>query len=503
MSTTHLTPPRTPTTTAGPRSSLRSFLGAPCRPVRSAVVAGSILLSSAASAATEPTAGKAVVLRVGEMHAFDTAQGLESTFDVSLGPFSGPATAILGADLPVDAPLSSFVCARRRLSRATGEISRFNDFTLDASWGPETVVQGRVTGSIDVRGFLLLLGVGHSKVEVVAELLDTTDPERVVVVNCKEIAKHRVNSAMKPSVDVSLKVEGGAPYVGGGLGIGTGNLIHYEMLKVRDSVDFGFDVMLRRGHTYRLVVKCKSESMLTAAGLGIGAAPLGGKSIACFFSPEDLADPDVFVPNLLANHFDRLEEIVDLLALPTNGALANVPLLNLGNGDELPDLVQDIVDFLTFTIQTQANSISNLLRNKFDLDLPANVDLCSMASSFFDLTDRLLGEEQIDSPGITTRSLCVSIAQDSLEVAERQLIETALLNRAPTVQHVLPASAGGQLEKVLFLVDERIAQAASAGLATNNAPYFMNLARTELNQGAYRTAYLRANTAYLLLNQQN
>ena len=351
--------------------------------------------------------------------------------------------------------------------------------------------------------FLLLLGVGHSKVEVVAELLDTTDPDRVVVVNCKEIAKHRVNSAMKPSVDVSLKVEGGAPYIGGGLGIGTGNLIHYEMLKVRDSVDFGFDVMLRRGHTYRLVVKCKSESMLTAAGLGIGAAPIGGKSIACFFSPEDLADPDVLVPNLLANHFDRLEEIVQILSLPTNGTLANVPLLNLGNGNDLPDLIQDIVDFLTFTIQTQANSISNLLRNKFDLDLPANVDLCSMASSFFDLTDRLLGEEQVDSPGITTKSLCVSIAQDTLEVAERQLIETSLLNRAPTVQHVLPAAVGGQLEKVLFLVDERIAQAASAGLATNNAPYFMNLARTELNQGAYRTAYLRANTAYLLLNQQN
>jgi hypothetical protein len=372
----------------------------------------STLLTSSAWCAVQTPAASTVTLNVGAVHNFDSAQGVESSFDVSLGPFSGPATAILGTDLPLDTPLSSFVCARQRLSRARGEIMRFNDFSLDSSWDSETVIPGRVTGSIDVRGFLLLLGVGQAKVEVVAELLDITDPERTIVVNCKEIAKHRVNSAMKPSVDVSLKVEGGAPYIGGGLGIGTGNLIHYELLKVRDSVDFGFDVMLRRGHSYRLVVKCKSESMLTAAGLGLGAAPLGGKSIACFFSPEDLADPDVFVPNILANHFDRLEEIVELLDIPTNGTLHNVPLLNIGNGDNLPQAIQDILDFLRFTIESQASTINNLLRNEFGLNLPTNVDLCSLASSFFDLSDRLLGEEQIDTPGVRTKSLTVSLGQD-------------------------------------------------------------------------------------------
>jgi hypothetical protein len=456
------------------------------------------LLTSSAWGAVTPSESK-VVLQVGEVRAFDDAQGVESSFDVSLGPFSGPATAILGTDLPLETPLSSFVCARQRLSRARAEILRFNEFSLDSSWDSETVIPGRVTGSIDVRGFLLLLGVGQAKVEVVAELLDTTDPERTIVVNCKEISKHRVNSAMKPSVDVSLKVEGGAPYIGGGLGIGTGNLIHYELLKVRDSVDFGFDVMLRRGHSYRLVVKCKSESMLTAAGLGLGAAPLGGKSIACFFSPEDLADPDVFVPNILANHFDRLEEIVQLLALPTDGTLHDVPLFNIGQGDDLPDLIRDILEFLRFTIESQAGTISNLLRNEFGLDLPTNVDLCSLASSFFDLSDRLLGEEQIDTPGVKAKSLTVSLGQDSVEIAERQQIESGLMNHVPAVLHVLPAASGGQLEKVLYLVDERIAQTASAGLPTNNAPYFMNLARAELTQGAYRTAWSRANTAYRLL----
>ena len=45
---------------------------------------------------------------------------------------------------------------------------RFNDFSLDSSWDSETVIPGRVTGSIDVRGFLLLLGVGQAQVEVVA-----------------------------------------------------------------------------------------------------------------------------------------------------------------------------------------------------------------------------------------------------------------------------------------------------------------------------------------------
>jgi len=161
---------------------------------------------------------------------------------------SGPATAILGTDLPLDYPLSSFVCARRRLSRGTAEILRFNDFVFDSTWDSETVLAARISGTVDVRGFLLLIGVGQAKVEVVAELLDITDPDHAMVVNCKTLSKHEVMSSLDPEVKVDLKIEGGAPYLGGGLGVGTGNLIHFELMKVRDSVDFGLDVMLRRGH---------------------------------------------------------------------------------------------------------------------------------------------------------------------------------------------------------------------------------------------------------------
>lgn len=41
------------------------------------------------------------------------------------------------------------------------------------------------------------------------------------------------------------------------------------------------------------------------------------------------------------------------------------------------------------------------------------------------------------------------------------------------------------------------------GLPTNNAPFFMNLARARLAEHDHCTAYARANTAYQLLSQQN
>lgn len=472
--------------------------------------------------AQAPLAGPGIaVLSPGDTFMFGEPDGVDGTKD-----FSGPGIAVLGTDipLPLDSPLSSLVAASGRLSRATTEILRFNDFTLDATWDSETMLEGRITGTVDVRGFILLIGVGQVKVEVLAELLDVTDPEDPIVVNCKTLSKHQVKSALKPSLDVSLKLEGGAPYIGGGLGIGTGNLIHLELLKVRDSVDFGFDVMLRRGHTYRLIVKNKTEGTLTVAGLGLGFSPLGGKAIASFFDPAALVNnADVLIPNIIEDFMDRLLEIVENLKITTTGPRVNIPLFKLfdnkgecdggdNDGDECitdadcdsndckGSLFREIFNSLGWEIKTQGDSIRDLLEDRFGIDFGTapgeDPTLCHLVDKFFDLADMLLDEEQIDTPGVTTRRLCVSIEQDQIELAERQRIEDGIDSCQPIVAHVLPAEFGGQLEKVFLLVDERITQTENAGLPTGQARSKFNQAEQARAGGSYKNAHMRLCQAY-------
>ena len=412
--------------------------------------------------------------------------------------------------------LQGFVCAIGPATRATVENSQFNVFTIDKSWrsfmaadvpgDSETVLQGQITGTVSVQGFLHLIGVGQANSEVLVEVIDTTDldPNKHYVVNCKTLSKHEIISALKASVAADLNVEGGAAYLGGGFGVGIGSEIHFQLKKISDTVDFGLDVSLRRGHSYRVVVRNKIESRLTAAGTGLGL-PTVGKAAAVFF-PADR--PQTLVPNLVMDEFTRLTAINGLLRIPTSPAL-------------LPDI--DLVREGLITILTPDNrEFFDVLVNRIDIDipftnipfttiqglrtsefgLPATQTMNNLADFFFNLGNRTaVTEEPINTPGVTVTRLLLSVEQDETELAERQRIEDSLERCRPNLDHIFPTVlmrpdgtklTGGKLEKVFLVVKERIDQAPFANVpmgqiqkAQNN----LNMAIMARDAGLYRQAH--------------
>jgi hypothetical protein len=137
-----------------------------------------------------------------------------------------------------------------------------------------------------------------------------------------------------------------------------------------------------------------------------------------------------------------------------------------------------------------------VLNAKLGLHIPHDPSVCNLAEAVFDFSEMHLVEEQIEAPGVTTKRLCVSAAQDQVELIEVQRIEAGLEGDGPLMTHLLPTEFGGQLEKVLYLVDQRISQATSAGLSTSSAALYLGLAQQELADAIYRKAYSRAATAY-------
>lgn len=249
-----------------------------------------------------PARGQAPVVDPGETHFFNLPDVIEGDCDLFLGPVL--ATCVVDDIAPLGSPLSSFVVARQRLGRAKSVIHQSHDFKVDATWDSGTVLDALVTGSIDTRGFLLLLGVGQVNVKVVVELLDVTDPMNAFVVTSQTVSSHGLSQGMLPSVGLSLKIEGGAPYIGGGASISVGFGLRMAQEFIRDSDSFSLATKLRRGNTYRLVVKSTSEAKLGASGLGLGASPLGGRAVASFLDPAALADPNLIPANMMREFLD-------------------------------------------------------------------------------------------------------------------------------------------------------------------------------------------------------
>lgn len=420
----------------------------------------------------------------GQTYVFGPRDSLEGTCDTSLAPFQ--SNCVIDTAAPPGTPLSSFVVARNRLSRATAEIRQTHDFVLEAGWGAGRQLDARVTGTVDVRGFLLMIGIGHANVEVVVELLDVTDPLTPLVVGCTTIASHELVSQFSPGVGFGLDIEGGAPYIGGGASICASVPLYFQIQPVRDSVDFVLDATLRRGNAYQLVVRAGSEAEVAATGLGVGG-PFGGRAVASFFDPAALADPDVLIPNLLGNFLDRLDELVnERLNVRTNGPFVNVRIFEEGT-------ISGLFNVLKMKAERQGNSIGDLLQSRFGI---SSTDLRGLAGEFLDVADALLGEDQIDTPGVTATRLCLTVREDAAEERDRQEIESALEQRATVVRHILPAANGGELEQVFAFVEERIAQSAAAGLAVGSAQQSYAQAQSTYALGLYRIAHGHLIDAY-------
>lgn len=452
--------------------------------VRGAAPVAAFLSLSLPGVALGAAGERALVVSPGETIAFGLPDAIEG--DCGRPSPAGLSSCLVDTVSPPGSALSSFVVARERLSSAKAEVRQTHDFEVDGGWGTGALLDATLSGTIDVRGFLLLIGAGHARIEVVVELLDVTVPAAPTVVACRSVAAHELAGEFSPGVGFGLDVEGGAPYIGGGASICASIGLTFLLEPVEESVDFVLPATLRRGNAYRLVVRSSSEAELSAVGLGVGG-PLRGRAVAGFYDPAALADPDALVPNLLADFLARLDGLVhQRLSLPTEGSFKNV------RGFEENSGVPGLFDRLKFKIERQGDSVSDVLRA---FGVSSN-DLRGMADEFFDLSDAQLLEEQIEEPGVRATRLCLTLRQDEAEVRERCEIEGALERRASVVRHFLPAAQGGLLERVFDLVQERIEQSEAAGLVVTAARVDLAQAQASYAQRQYRTAHRKLIDAY-------
>ena len=436
-----------------------------------------------------PCVAQAVpTLRPGETHLFTDPDGVDgdcTESEVLLLAYG----AACGVASPPSTPLSGFVEASRRFRRASYEVFQYNEFTVDATSRPGSLLLAQVSGKAFVRGFLAIVGVGQTSSDVVLKLLDVTnDPDNGEVVKAHTISRSELEGSFDPGLGLDLKVEGGAPYIG----VGGGNKIDFKIKAskklVRANVDFGFDTLLRRGHTYRLQLESKGFAKM-------GAMP--GLAVASFGSLLDT------IPNVIDRTWwlDALGPVelprIPIIHLPPQPAfvpwsadifIPNPPCPERIDEDEPYDCtVTDVLDFLDFP--TTLDGILDRIEAR-RADRLASDD----TNDLEDRLDRLLG----GPPGVQLSALSVTIQEDPFEAFDRG-IEENLRRGVELVSLYLPEANGGRLEAVTFLVESLIERSDAAGLQTGNARRIFDHAVEDFNGGRYKRSYLGLSKAYRLL----
>jgi len=296
-------------------------------------------------------------------------------------PFGARAT------VPISAPFS----------RGSASVFQAYEFDIDASGRSGTVLLGQIFGTAKLNGFLAQIAGGGSAASLVVKIIDLgpsppADRKGGKVVLQKTLAKHELQGRVLTGIGFDLKVEGGAPYIGFGGGPKLGVNIQAQKKLVRDSADFGLQVLLIRGHSYRV----KFELNVNAKSGG-----LGGQSIAQF---QQFDGP---VVDLLAsqNWLDTLSGAVDA-ELPEIKA----EVMNLKRKAEL---------FTPRRTIDGARDFSDALQM-----LNSRAAAAGMPKSFKEIvTDRFrrppeVSDENINSAGVRVEDLRVTLQNDQVELLE-------------------------------------------------------------------------------------
>lgn len=379
-------------------------------------------------------------------------------------------------DPNTDRPLRSTVRVSPPLPtsfrRAASLFFQYNDIEIDPGNRPGTLLTAQVSGAVDIRGFLVLIGLGQVEAKVVAKVLDVTDdPDNGVVVHTHTIAKYEEKASFQALSGASIHVEGGAPYIG----VGPGTLFNFslEMKKqlVRDSLGFGFNVLVRRGRIYRVQLELESTAK---CGSVCALATARFFSVAESVLPPRLVDPELWSSALG----------LDAISLP-----------NFKIGDKGFGLFKDAVERICEDANDDGSCTSLELLGTF-----------GFPSSVGGVVDRIVTEmgfgpggandEVLGFPGVDVTRLTFTVEEDEIEAIEDAAIEDKVAACISTVRLYLPAAFGGQLERVLGLVGALIEQSELAGLRTGKASTYLLDAQIDLTDGNYKRAYRNACRAY-------
>ena len=437
----------------------------------------------------------------------------------AIGGAAQPAFIGAAAYATNQTPLSAFAYSVSPLQSSSASAFQYNDVAIPESTvaGSVTgvVVSAQISGSASVRGFLSALGAAESSAGVDVEVLDITDANAPAVVSSRRIADYHAEDRVGASLGgaVHAGAEAGFPYAGvsGGGSIEAGLHLQPSLRFVRDDVAFGFTVLLRRGHVYRVQIELSVDTSVRL---------FGGTSIASFFSLASGSPVilNAFDPSPTPGTKGAENSWLSLLS-PMAGAIPDLQI-SKGNADVVSrsvtiggatfqssiwnaspaDVAAQLFGFLSADEAARTHGGHYLLSQIFAAP-PLSIEQLVMNSPF--LAARNQGNfESILQPGVAVSGLMITLDNDRVELAARvanRAIEDNLRRGDSIVSLYLPAAAGGELERCTDLVTSLVAQSKAAGFQVSRAEKFLALATEAERQGKYKLAYFRLHQAYVAL----
>lgn len=362
-------------------------------------------------------------------------------------------------------PLSALVGTSVAIARRSRTESSTFTFDVETAGAMGRIVPAQISGSVDIRGFLLVVGLAEANASVSLDVVDVTDTNAPFSVHCAPIASYdQAISEMTFGLSISYEGSLGSISVIGGT---AGNDFEIEIpvtsQVVRDSVTFGFPVLLQLGHSYELQLNFSASAKTGVAG---------GISVANFSDRFDWDMPNILCPEFL------------LLPLETVFPFVNDEFPNFTLGDLGLDHVFEFPT-LTFDIGGPLNIPRTTIINGFEVDLPgltggfnSTNDLLKSLDipiTILDIIKRILPpplnpdifavEEPIRPAGVFLNDLSVVMDEDEFAQAEEALAETLALTTAAK-EEILALITASQMQ-VIFIIETNEALALRLRIENN------------------------------------
>lgn len=356
--------------------------------------------------------------------------------------FPPPPLGIAAADQET-VPLSSLAIAYGPIARARGTVLQSNDFIVPADPTDGTAARplwAQFSGTVFIRGFMVVSGIGQSSFSVDLEIFDVSDdpdnrhPENIVF--AENLAQYKSMTQADVGLELSVGVQLGSATIGQ-VGVDGAASFSIPLCKevVRDQKNFGCQALLRRGRRYRVQLVANAQVKLgLQGGVAISsfysplAAPPNGLTNPTLVSvPPSLIDPQTWLDTL---DFAFLDDPLQSLVFPTVGNPAfTVP------GFSVP--VIGSIGVPTTSISSPIQSLFAGSSTTSGMLLAQGLPLTPRAV-IGDLLAITLPDEELLQPGVDLRRLSVTIEVDQTELLNTKIEELERVVRTPPVVRRLP-----------------------------------------------------------------
>ena len=375
---------------------------------------------------------------------------------------------------PTGSRFGARTSALTSFSRGQASVSHAYEFEFDDGGLYDTVIPVRVSGRAILNGFLALVGGGETHAKLALEIRDLGSADNPsttggVVIHEAVLASHGLQGVTVTGLNFGLKIEGGAPYIGAGAGPELKFNVELKKKVIRDTLDFGTQVLLRRGNLYRLDLQLGAVAKKGATnGLALAQLRLGGPV-------TDMLDLD----NWLDGVMQTIRPDMPVLKFQTANLLQDGLFTNketLRNGSDFGDTADHL------------NSVGP------SADLPTT--FLELVLQRFRNRIPPVVEEGLPLAGVEIEELSVTAADDQVELVGLWEIERNLSRCNPFVSLFQPQRNGGQMEVAFALVRRLIAQSDAIGGLTSRASLAVAEAEASRAGARYSRAYNELCKAY-------